>query len=161
MERVDARKVALGALFIAATVGATKIQVPVPAYRIYFNLGEAVIYIAALYMGPQMGAIAGALGAGLAEVIGAYSFWTPITVLIKGVEGFVVGKLSARNKTLRGTLMAVIAGAIIMIAGYAIAVGIIIGWVAVPAEIAIDIAQTGIGGLIAVPVVRRLRKAKF
>ncbi len=160
MEEDNTRKIALGALFIAATVVATKIQVPVPAYRIYFNLSEAVIYIAALYMGARTGAIAGALGAGLAELIGAYSFWTPITVVIKGVEGFVVGHLS-KDGTLGSSIKAVIVGAIIMIIGYALAVWLIVGWVAVPAEIGIDIAQTGICALIAIPVSRRLKKAKF
>jgi uncharacterized membrane protein len=157
MERgSDVRRLALGALFVAATVVATKIQVPVPAYRIYFNLGEAVIYIAAIYGGPRMGAIAGALGAGLAEALGVYSFWTPITIVIKGVEGFVVGRLSQNGSSIK----AVIAGAAVMIAGYAIAVWIIVGWVAVPMEILIDIAQTGIGGLLAIPVARRLKKTK-
>ena len=160
MDGDKTRRIALGALFIAATVVATKIQVPVPSYRIYFNLSEALIYTAALCMGARIGAISGAVGAGLAELIGAYSFWTPITIVIKGVEGYVVGRLS-RDGTLGSSIKAVIAGAIVMIIGYGLAVWLIVGWVAVPAEIGIDIAQTGIGGLIAIPVSRRLKKVRF
>ena len=73
--------------------------VSVPATTGYFNLGETVIYIAALVFGPFVGAIAGGLGAAIADIL-LMPVFAPGTLIIKGVEGAIVGflgkKLTAR-----------------------------------------------------------------
>jgi len=69
---MKARQVAAAAIFIALTFVVTRYTViPIPATKGYFNLGEVVIFIAAIVFGPVVGALAGGLGAGLAAVSGS------------------------------------------------------------------------------------------
>jgi uncharacterized membrane protein len=67
----------------------------VPATSGYFNLGEAIIYIAALTFGPLVGALAGGVGAMIADIIVAPQFAMG-TLVVKGVEGAVVGFLGKK-----------------------------------------------------------------
>lgn len=61
------KKLVLGALTAAMVTGATMLSVPVPGFRLYFNLGEGIIYTVAILLGGKIGAVAGGLGASLAE----------------------------------------------------------------------------------------------
>jgi len=111
-----ARDVAAAAIFIALTFVVTRYTViPIPATKGYFNLGEVVIYIAAIVFGPLVGALSGGLGAGLADLVAAPQF-APFTVVIKGVEGLLVGWLAGRTPATR--VAATLVGGAWMIAGY-------------------------------------------
>ncbi len=97
--RLSARDVALSAMGIVLTCLATiGFQVYIPATRGYFNVGETMVYTIALLFGPYVGAIAGGIGSMLADILTYYYQYAPATLLIKGVEGFVVGALAARVK---------------------------------------------------------------
>jgi len=72
--------------------------VSVPATTGYFNVGEAIIYVAALIFGPYVGAFAGGLGAAIADVLVAPVF-APGTLLIKSFEGAIVGLLGKKLGT--------------------------------------------------------------
>ena len=76
----SAKEVALGALFAAIVAVATIIHIPMPGYRIYFNLGEGVIYCVAILMGAKYGAICGGIGGALADIV-YYPLWAPFTLL--------------------------------------------------------------------------------
>ena len=54
------------------------------------NLGEAYIYSSLLF-GGLPAAIIGGIGSALADIVGGYPAWAPITFFIKGLEGFIVG----------------------------------------------------------------------
>ncbi len=148
-----ARTVALGALCTALVTVATMLSVPVPGFRLYFNLGEGVIYTVALLLGRRFGAAAGGLGAALADLLLGYALWAPLTLAIKGVEGFVVGHMAPR-----GRLVALLCGAAVMITGYTLSAGVLYGWAAAPVELGTDVLQTGAGMLFAlflVPILER------
>lgn len=147
-----ARNVATGALAASAVLAATMLSIPVPGYRLYFNFGEAVIYTIALLLGRKHGAIAGAIGASLADVLLGYPLWAPFTFLIKGSEGFIAGLLRKR-----GIFPATGCAALVMIAGYTTLAGILYGVPAAPVECVTDLIQTGIGiftARVLVPVIR-------
>ncbi|MET1160126.1 MAG: ECF transporter S component [Thermoprotei archaeon] len=72
------------------------IQIYQPATGGYFNLGEAVIYLAALIKGPLVAGIAGGVGAALADLSTGYQIFAPGTLIIKFVEGYVAGLLVRR-----------------------------------------------------------------
>jgi len=148
-----ARKIALGALLSATVTIATILSIPVPGFRLYFNFGEGVIYTTALILGPGYGAICGGLGAALGDLILGYPLWAPFTLVIKGLEGFVTGKIGrARTK------LALFSGAAVMIAGYSSMAGVLYGWKAAPVEMVTDLVQTGIGALFAllfVPIIEK------
>jgi uncharacterized membrane protein len=72
------------------------IQIPIPATKGLFNLGDSMVYVSALLFGPYVGAFAGGVGSMLSDVLTGYVIYAPATLVIKGVEGFVVGLLSQR-----------------------------------------------------------------
>jgi uncharacterized membrane protein len=83
-------------MFIALVCVVTiSFTLSVPVTGGYFNLGEAIIYIAALTFGPMVGALAGGVGAAIADIIVAPVF-APGTLIIKGVEGAIVGFLGKK-----------------------------------------------------------------
>lgn len=113
---MKARDLAAAALFIALVFVVTRYTlIPIPATRGYFNLGEVVIYLAAILFGPVVGALAGGLGSALADLVAAPQY-APFTLVIKGVEGFIVGRLAGRTAASR--LGATVLAGAWMVAGY-------------------------------------------
>lgn len=145
------RKIAAFSIYSALVCVATFIHVPIPGYKIYFNLGEGAIYTIALLFGGAAGGIAGGLGSALADLILGYPMWAPFTLIIKGIEGLVVGKIGKKNKALALTL-----GASVMIAGYASAAGFLYGLGAMPVEALTDTVQCSVGVLVSIPLVKVL-----
>ena len=87
-------KITAAAIFAALVFVVTSQipPIPIPATSGYFNLGETLIYIAALLFGPLVGAMAGGVGSALADVLLRLSHCLHQEhLLIKGVEGFIVG----------------------------------------------------------------------
>lgn len=155
LSSLSARSIAYLALFIAAVALATFIKVP-GLNTSYYNLGEVFIYTIALVFGRKAGAIAGAFGSALVDLILA-PVWAPFTFIIKGVEGWAVGKLAKGDK-LTSKIIALIVGGHIMIIGYAVAVGILYGWPAVLPEIGGNYGQAAVGAIIAIPLARQIDK---
>jgi uncharacterized membrane protein len=148
--QLDARNVALSAVFAAAVaVGTLAVSIPVGIG--YLNFGEVLIYTAAFLFGPVVGAIAGGVGAAAADVYLGFTMWAPITFVLKGIEGAIVGYLSGDST--RSKVIAVAAGAPIMIVGYVAVVAYLEGIpVAVASELPIDILQAVAGLVVAVPL---------
>ncbi len=154
------------ALFVALTTVATLvIRIPIPATKGYFNLGDSLIFTSALLFGANMGAVAGGLGSALADILGGYSYWAPLTLVIKGIEGYVVGRIARGGGTTREfritslTILGVLTGGICMVLGYFISEIILYGLGAALAELIPNVFQA-VGGLaIALPLTIALRKA--
>jgi uncharacterized membrane protein len=151
-------KIAAAAIFAALVAAATLLfVVPIPATSGYFNLGETLIYIAALLFGSLVGAAAGA-GATIADILVAAQF-APGTFTIKAIEGFLVGVLNKklnqkiRNITLSATI-AVIIGGFEMVLGYFLYEQLVLGYPFALAlvEVPFNIVQMLIGLLVAIPV---------
>jgi uncharacterized membrane protein len=81
---------------ILTCVTTTLIRIPIPATTGYFNIGDVFIIAAGLTLGPFGGFIAGAAGAGIADLIGYPQFFLA-TAITKGLEGFLVGIISKGN----------------------------------------------------------------
>jgi uncharacterized membrane protein len=151
-------KIAAAAIFAGLVAAATAVfWIPIPATSGYFNLGEALIYAAALLFGPFVGAIAGA-GASIADALLAVQF-APGTLAIKAIEGFLVGFLTKKinQKTKRLTLsasIAIVIGGFEMVAGYFLYETLILGYpvAAAAIEIPFNVIQMLIGLVVAVPV---------
>lgn len=67
----------------------------IPATKGYFDVGEIMVYITAMLMGPYVGAFAGGVGSAISDAILA-PVYAPGTLVIKGLEGFIVGYLTTR-----------------------------------------------------------------
>jgi len=66
------------------------IRVPIPS-RGYFNFGDVAVIFAGLLLGRKGGFLAGAVGAALADIIGGFAIFAPLTLIAKGLEGFFAG----------------------------------------------------------------------
>lgn len=99
--------IAITATFTALVFVTTfSFQVSLPISKGYFNLGEVVIYVTALSFGPWVATFAGGVGSMLSDVASGYPSFAPWTLLIKALEGFLVGMLFRRFKR-KGTQMEV------------------------------------------------------
>jgi uncharacterized membrane protein len=88
---------ASAAIFTAFVAAATSVfTIYIPATGGYFNVGEIMVYTCALLMGPYVGAFAGGVGSMFSDLLGA-PYYAPGTLVIKGVEGFIVGYLGTRT----------------------------------------------------------------
>ena len=91
-------KVSLIAIFTALTAVATiSFSVSVPATRGYFNIGETMIYVAALLFGASIGGLSAGIGSMIADLTLGYAVYAPATLIIKGLEGAIVGFLASRK----------------------------------------------------------------
>lgn len=113
----NSKEIAASIVF-AATVAATTlvVRIPIPGTGGYFNLGDTMVLTAALLFGWRVGAFAGGVGSALADLIG-FPLFAPLTLVVKGMEGSVAGRLRSSESSGRNVL-AVIVGAAIMVAGY-------------------------------------------
>lgn len=148
--------IAMTAVFAAATFIGTKF-ITVPVGPGVFNVGEVVIYTAAFLFGGVVGGLAGGIGAAAFDVsTGAYAFFAPFTLVFKGIEGYVVGQLA--GESVRSKVLAVAAGAPVMIVGYFVTVAYFYGLpAAIGSELPIDILQAVIGLAVALPVSQALQ----
>ena len=151
---LDSTTIGLSAVFGAAVAVAT-IAIPIPVGFGYLNFGEVIIYTAAFLFGGTVAGLAGGVGAAAADMILApFSIFAPITLVAKGIEGYIVGRLA--GDSLRSKAIAVAAGAPVMIGAYVLAVAVLYGIPAAGPELGIDILQAVLGFLIAVPLSKAL-----
>ncbi|HPQ10101.1 MAG TPA: ECF transporter S component [Bacillota bacterium] len=159
------KRISFLGLGIALTAVATMaVQIPIPATKEYLNLGDSVIMVLAVVFGPRFGFLVGSLGSALADVVTGYVYWAPATLIIKGVEGFLVGWFSGRSKQPPNHLKLIwsfAVGAITMAVGYFIAGAIMYGGAAALADTPANLVQ-GIGSVVvALPLTYALKKLRF
>lgn len=158
-------KLALAAVF-AALVFVVTSQIPpiaIPATQGYFNFGETIIYIAALVAGALVGALAGGVGASLADVYLGFAGFAPGTLIIKGIEGAIVGFLNSRlryrisNLTICAVISIVIGG-LEMVIGYFLYEQIVLGYPFAAAlfEVPFNLVQVIVGLIIAIPIMHAI-----
>jgi len=114
---MDKVELAYTAVFTALVCITTMmLQVYIPETKGYFNIGEVMIYITAILLGPRVGMLAGGIGSALADVLTGYTIFAPATLVIKGCEGFLTGLLSqklGRRRGFKRPYLTLIAGALI------------------------------------------------
>jgi uncharacterized membrane protein len=136
--------------------------IPIPATSGYFNVGETIIYVAALLFGSAVGALSGGIGAMLADIYLGFGVFAPGTLVIKGIEGAIVGFLNLRlryvtNRTLRA-VVSVIAGGLEMVTGYFLYEQLVLGSALAFAEVPFNIVQMLVGLAIAVPIMHAVQR---
>lgn len=76
----------------------TCIAVPMPKPLGVWHMGDVASFVSAIMFGPKIGAFACGVGAALFDIWnpmyqGAFIQWAPATVIIRGVMGFIIGKM--------------------------------------------------------------------
>lgn len=125
---VNTRLIALTAVMSALVLALTYIRVAQTPPGGYIHLGDIAINFAALAFGPVVGAVAGGVGTGLADVVGGYPLFAVASLIVHGLQGYVVGRI-AHGKTAWPTLVIAVAlGGVIVVAGYFIAEATFLGF---------------------------------
>ncbi len=89
---VTMRMIAMTAAFMAMVFLSTSLfYIALVSSTGFFNIGEAFVYLAALIGGPIVGALAGGIGAAMADMVLGYGYFAPGTLVFKGLEGFAAG----------------------------------------------------------------------
>jgi len=98
------------------------IQIPIPATGGYINVGDIMVMFTALLFGPIVGGISGGVGPMIADILSPYSIYAPATLIIKGIEGFLIGFIAnPKDKSSRISyrdIIAVIIGGLMIPFGY-------------------------------------------
>lgn len=116
---------AVTAVFTALVCVATMIfSIYIPATKGFFNIGESMVFLSALFFGPFVGAFAGGVGAALADLLLGFPHYAPATIIVKACEGAVVGVLKKRNPKFSSRLDWKFFTAIL-----GIIAGLLLGWV--------------------------------
>ena len=86
MNHTKLLKIVMAALFAALTCVATlAVRIPIPATQGYANLGDALVLLAAFFLGPLYGSLAAGIGSALADLFAGYALYAPGTAVIKGL----------------------------------------------------------------------------
>ena len=157
--RLTPAMIGLLAVLIALTTVFTMVSPwPTPAGG-YFNFSDVAITFASLLFGPWIGAVAGGVGTALADLILGYSFYAPISLVVHGLQGVVIGAIGYRQRGLPRLIVAWLMGAVVMVAGYLLGGALIQGLPKSMLEVPINAFQTLIGALVGIPLVFAVRKA--
>jgi uncharacterized membrane protein len=136
-------------------VGTLIVRIPNPMGG-YFNVGDVMIFVAALTFSPLIGGVAGGLGSAIADIIGFPLFAIP-TLVIKGLEGLLASLITNKKNVYRD-ILAVVAAGTEMVIGYFLVEVYLWGIGPALAEVPANIAQIAIGGLIGIPIALVLRR---
>ena len=59
-------------------------KIPTPGTGGYIHPGDALVILSGVFLGPNYGFLAAAVGSALADILGGYIFYAPITFAVKG-----------------------------------------------------------------------------
>lgn len=163
--RSTTKGLVINALCIALTLVATmyiNIRLPLPMGNGgLIHLGNVPLFIAAMVYGKKTGALAGAFGMGLFDLISGWTMWAPFTFVIVGAMGYAVGFITEKvpGKPILVNSFAVIAALILKIVGYYFAEVILYGnWIQPFGSIPGNIIQVMVAAMIVLPIVERIKK---
>lgn len=108
------KKLVTAALFAAlACVATMSIRIPTPGTNGYIHPGDAIVILSGVFLGPAWGLAAAGIGSAMADLIGGYVWYVPITFVIKGAVAFVAGTIYRKaGRTPRSRYVCVICGGI-------------------------------------------------
>lgn len=90
MERFSTKKLVLSALFAAlACVATMSIRFPTPGTGGYIHPGDAIVILCGVFLDPVSAFLAAGIGSCMADLLGGYFIYVPITFMIKGLVAFL------------------------------------------------------------------------
>ena len=159
--RHSTKDMVLAGMGIALVFVATLINIKLPIGQGgLIHLGNVPLFLFAILFGKKTGAIAGAFGMGLFDLMGGWTPWAPATFMVVGLMGYTVGLVAERNDSTAGYVLAVVLACVIKVAGYYVAEALIYGnWVQPVLSIPGNLMQIGVAALIVLPMAGTLKKA--
>lgn len=140
------RQLAMGGVMAALVFVMTYIpKIPVPVTGGYIHLGDGMIFLSTMLLGP-MGIASAAVGSALADLVGGYMTYLPATFIIKGCMAFLAWRLYRPERLCR-TLLAFSLAECTMVAGYFVFEALLYGLPSALGAVLPNVLQ-GAGGVI-------------
>jgi len=164
--KIGAQRLATAGLMAALVViGTMIIQIPTPG-KGYIHLGDTLVYLCGIVLGPLLGAMAAAVGSMMADLFSGYGVYAPASFLIKGLDAWLVGFLFVKfirlndplMKRVASFLIAVQFGGTVMVLGYLAVETVLYGFPTAVLSVFANIIQAIAGGLLAIPLFIALNK---
>lgn len=156
------REIVITGLAIALVYLATafiSIRLPIAAQGGLIHLGNVPLFIFALLCGRKVGALSGAIGMGLFDILSGWLPWAPFTFIIVGSMGYIVGLVGEKHQSTGWYSIAIAIACLIKIVGYYLAEVFIYGnWLTPFASIPGNLCQIGVATVIALPLTIILQK---
>ena len=150
-----AKTAAVNGISIALVFLATafiNIRLPIAANGGLIHLGNVPLFLAAAIFGKRTGAVCGAFGMGLFDLLSGWTLWAPFTFVIAGLIGYTVGRLTEDPAASYSRYV------LAVIAGYYIAEAVIYGNLAAPlASIPGNVIQIGVASAVFLIVIKPIR----
>ncbi len=147
------RKIVIAALFAALTCAATfAIRIPTPGTSGYIHPGDALVILSGILLGPSYGFLAGGVGSALADLLGGYAVYLPVTFAIKGLIALLSGLFYQKightgSRAYFSVALGGIADILLVVGGYLLYESLLYGLPAAVASAPANLVQ-GLGGLI-------------
>ena len=107
------------------------IRLPVSINGGLIHMGNVALFLSAMLFGKNKGAMAGAFGMGLFDILSGWAIWAPFTFIVRGVMGYIIGSISHMNgkaaENFMQNILAILVGGIWMLIGYYITEVILYG----------------------------------
>jgi uncharacterized membrane protein len=166
---VKTKDLVTSALLIAVVFVSTSfIKIPSPLSLNsggLIHMGNVMFFMAAIVFGKKQGAIAGAFGMGIFDVLNGYLIWAPFTFIIRGVMGFTIGYFAnahgRKGNNLKWNIIGLVIASIFLVSGYFVANLILFHNIAAAISgIPGDLTQVAIGFILGVPLTIAVKKTK-
>lgn len=156
-------------IFVAISI----IKIPSPSGTGYVNIGDSMVFVAAIILGGKKGAAAAGIGGFLSDLLGGYPIYSPFTLVIKAVMALIVGAIVLKyNHTGKNIIIDTISfivagiweviaylGAGIIVYGLTVSTNLKVAIATSLLDIPGNIAQFAVGIVIAVPITVLLKKS--
>lgn len=157
--------IVITALFTALTFCATwliDIKLPLPGSGGLIHLGNVPLFLGAVLFGRKTGAISGALGMGLFDLMSGWTAWAPFTAVIVGAMGYTVGLFAEKKpfkKLYLNYIISFIIALIIKIVGYYFAEVILYSnWLTPLSSIFGNVLQVSVAAVIVIIILPIINK---
>lgn len=151
----------IAALMALTTIMTMVIQIPTIGTNGYLNLGDMVVFLAAMMLGKKGGFLVGGLGSAMADILLGYTHYAPITLIVKGLEGYIAGSLLETKLGQNKPILATTVGGIWMAMGYYFAEIFMYGAGAALASVPGNLMQGMLGAVTAVILYGALKKTRL
>ena len=158
------KKLVMSALFVALTFVATLvIQIKITANG-FVNIGDCMVVVSGVFLGPVYGAVSASFGSLLADVVSGFALYAPATFVIKGLMAVAVGvvfKKLSKIKELLAVIICSVLAEIIMVSGYFLYEIFLYGVVTASLGMGGNLLQAGFGVVCSVVLYLALAKNKY
>ncbi len=125
----DQRAVAITAVMTALIMLGVFVHIAPTPVGGYIHLGDILIYFTAFAFGPTVGGVAGGLGAALSDILSGYAAFSPISLIVHGLQGYIAGRIAHGTTSLPRLILAAVVGGIILVVGYYVGEVIFFGYI--------------------------------